>query len=148
MTVVPGENLMANSTRFTGSAPPAAAATEIVVPIVKRCTSPAHEIGDSAFTANLGFALFLSHCLSTGSTRTEDGMTTGILLYYWWLAVNRLPKDGTNYPGELRVTSVLAENPALSAAADRFRSMPSGRREGWFAAQTRAILSCTAMPPS
>jgi hypothetical protein len=148
-TIVQDSTLFENSLKFTGSAPENEPARQLVVPIVKRNTAPAHEIAAATFRAQLGFAIFLLPCLkatdgSVRPQRTEEGIATATILYHWWLTVSGLPTDGSNYPGEPSVGSALSEDAGLANEARQFIGMPLEDRATWFSLHRDQVMTCTA----
>lgn len=147
VTVAQSETLFQASREQAGTAPVVPSAL-LVIPIVKGNTSPAHEIDRRSFHAHLGQAVFLAPCTTLASagpqSSGDDGRQAGVILYAWWLASQGLPSDGSNFPGELSVDSVLADDPALRAAAQRFEELTDAQRAAWVAENQDAILSCRA----
>lgn len=120
----------------------------LLVPIVKRNTSPAHEIETKSLDAAFGAALFLDPCLreatENAETQLTDGFRTAVTLYLWWLKARALPVDGSNYPGEMDVRSILEQDPELETAVAKFgRLSPSGQTS-WVAENQGRISGCQA----
>ncbi len=120
----------------------------LMVPIVKRNTSPAHEIDTKSLDAAFGAALFLDPCLreapESAETQLTDGFRTAVTLYFWWLNARDLPLDGSNYPGEMDVRLIMEQDPELKTAVGKFeRLSPSGQRS-WIAENQGRISGCQA----
>jgi hypothetical protein len=150
-TIVLREDLFVNSAKYTGSAPDSTPSRQIVVPVIKRNTALAHEIDGRTLATNLGFAIFMSACLAVpqGSgrqVRTDAGLKTATILYHWWLTLNNLPTNRTNYVGEFNVASLVTDA-GLTHATQQFAALSDNERAVWFAEQDEQILSCTALPP-
>ncbi|MBO4210004.1 hypothetical protein [Micromonospora echinofusca] len=127
-----------------------ATARMLLVPVVKGNTSPAHQIDPTALDAAFGAAVFLDPCLRASGANGEAGVTDrlrmAVPLYAWWLAMRKAPLDGSNYPGELDVRSVLAEDAAYAAALDGFSRLPRADQAAWISANQDRISRCQALP--
>ncbi|MFV2012756.1 MULTISPECIES: hypothetical protein [unclassified Micromonospora] len=143
MVVVMDEHLAVPGADLPGSGPDA---RRVIVPIVKRNTSPAHEIDSATLTANVGFALFLAPCMARPTAAEDVGLTTAAALYHWWLTSHGLPTDGTNFPGEPSLDSILIENEEAARTAGSFVRLVEEERQEWFSESTESVLTCTAVP--
>ncbi|WP_203335512.1 hypothetical protein [Nocardioides limicola] len=105
--------------------------TLVVAPISKRNTEPAHQLDARRFTAEFGRSLFHAHCVPAGES-----------LYLWWLDVNGLPSDGSNFPGEGPVDSLVAHDTELAQAYAQFLALTPRERKAWFAEHGAQLLAC------
>jgi hypothetical protein len=147
-TFVQSRGLFAESTRYAGTSG-GADGMQIVIPLAKRNTEPAHQIDGNHFPAYFGSAIFLSPCQQLGDASEQPslvnpGRDAAIVLYGWWLTQSGLPSDGSNYPGELAPQFSLSENASLAAALKKFSSLSNTERSAWFAERRNQIFSCTA----
>ncbi|MGN9912175.1 hypothetical protein ACTMTJ_32005 [Phytohabitans sp. LJ34] len=122
----------------------------VFAPIVKRNTSPAHQIDSASFDAAFGAGLFLTSCHDANDGErpagAEDSLRTAVALYHWWLSARDLPLDGSNYPGEIDLKSVLAADASTAAVDKRLFALSPGERMAWLREHQAAILSCRAGP--
>jgi hypothetical protein len=121
---------------------------QIVVPIAKRNTTPAHEIDGRTFPAYLGYGLFLTPCLSgsqnRGAAPSTEAQRTATMLYDWWLTQHSLPRNGANFPGEVATEYIRTEDSTFAAEASAFKKMSDAERAAWFAQNQNSVFSCEA----
>ncbi|MFG1955390.1 hypothetical protein, partial [Micromonospora sp. NPDC048830] len=151
VTFVPAPDLFELSRRYSGSMP--SAQRILTVPLIDGRTSPAHRIGGASFDASFGFSVFLAPCLqgdgpTAGQPTGSHGTRAAFVLYDWWLGVRDLARDGTNFPGELKVQSILAEDPGMSKASEAFAQMDEGRREEFLRSHQADLANCRGSLPT
>ncbi|TDB79060.1 hypothetical protein [Micromonospora sp. KC721] len=122
----------------------------MLVPIVKRSTSPAHEINPRALDASFGAAVFLHPCQRLGAGDTDAGITAGarmaLTLYSWWLTTRGISLDGSNYPGEPDIQLLAATDPAIGATQQTFSRLSASAQIAWITTNQDGIRNCRALP--
>jgi hypothetical protein len=78
------------------------------------------------------------------ATGTEEGRRIGGALYHWWLVSQGLPVDGSAYPGQLDVASLLVGDASLADAALRYFALSDAQRVDWMARRGNVVLTCRA----
>jgi hypothetical protein len=142
---VPMPELLRFSADFAGATPDLPPETLVMVaPISKRNTNPAHEIDPARFTATFGEGLFRRPCLPADGSGAE----MAFVLYHWWLTENRLPTDGSNFPGEPATGLSVDHEPRLRELMDWFTGLPEAQRQRWLTEHQAAVLTCTATGPT
>ncbi|MEU6857344.1 hypothetical protein AB0B28_00495 [Glycomyces sp. NPDC046736] len=133
---VPEENLLDLSKRHTGVVPDLEPGTlMVVVPIVDGNTNPAHSIDPALFTANFGVSVLHQDC----GTELEF---SGPVAYEWWLELNELPTDGSNFPGEGSVRSQIDADPNFAAQRQRLAELTPTQQQASIANHWNNLKSC------
>lgn len=106
-----------------------------VVPVANGNTDPAHRVDPALFTVNFGRSVFYQDC----GTALEF---SGPVVYEWWLALNDLPTDGSNFPGEGPVRSHINADPDLAAQRQRLAELTPAEQQARIADHWRNLKSC------